>query len=122
MVKLIALIIKRKRYKAGRDIRFFIFSLLLFTVGYETFMLFEWLGISHMLDSFEDMVGALVPMMWVFVLYMFIQRNINNDIRNNEENMRITLHSIGDAVIATDTNGRITRMNPIAKTLPDGSQ
>ena len=116
---LIALIIMffGKRYKAGRDIRFFIFCLLLFTVGYETFMMFEWLGISHYLDSFEDMAGALIPMMWVFLLYMFIQRNINNDIRNNEENMRITLHSIGDAVIATDTHGRITRMNPIAENL-----
>jgi len=116
---LIALIIMLfgNRYRANPDIRFFIFSLLLFTVGYEAFMMFEWLGISHNLDSFEDMVGALIPMMWVFVLYMFIQRNINNDIRNNEENMRITLHSIGDAVIATDTHGRITRMNPIAENL-----
>jgi len=33
------------------------------------------------------------------------------------ENLRITLNSIGDAVIATDTEGRITRMNPIAETL-----
>jgi len=33
------------------------------------------------------------------------------------ENLRITLQSIGDAVIATDTEGRITRMNPIAETL-----
>jgi PAS domain S-box-containing protein len=33
------------------------------------------------------------------------------------ENLRITLDSIGDAVIAADGDGRITRMNPIAETL-----
>ncbi|MGD9949347.1 MAG: PAS domain-containing protein [Desulfobulbus sp.] len=33
------------------------------------------------------------------------------------ENLRITLNSIGDAVIATDTDGCVSRMNPIAETL-----
>lgn len=33
------------------------------------------------------------------------------------ENLRITLDSIGDAVIATDSDGRVSRMNPLAQTL-----
>jgi PAS domain S-box-containing protein len=37
--------------------------------------------------------------------------------RRSEENLRITLNSIGDAVIATDMDGRITRMNPVAEKL-----
>lgn len=35
-------------------------------------------------------------------------------LTQSEENLRITLNSIGDAVIATDRNGIITRMNAIA--------
>jgi two-component system, cell cycle sensor histidine kinase and response regulator CckA len=35
----------------------------------------------------------------------------------SEENLRITLDSIGDAVITTDARGRITRMNPVATEL-----
>ena len=35
----------------------------------------------------------------------------------SEENLEITLHSIGDAVIATDVNGHVTRMNPAAEQL-----
>ncbi len=45
-------------------------------------------------------------------------------LRRSEENLSITLQSIGDAVIATDAAGRITRMNPTAErftgwTLPE---
>ena len=38
-------------------------------------------------------------------------------LRESEENLAVTLHSIGDAVIATDAEGRVTRMNPMAERL-----
>jgi PAS domain S-box-containing protein len=38
-------------------------------------------------------------------------------LTDSQQNLAITLHSIGDAVIATDTAGRITRMNPVAERL-----
>ena len=38
-------------------------------------------------------------------------------LRSSEERLRITLGSIGDAVIATDTERRITSLNPIAEAL-----
>ncbi len=38
-------------------------------------------------------------------------------LAQSEENLRITLESIGDAVIATDTQGRVTRMNPVAEAM-----
>ncbi|NMB82717.1 MAG: PAS domain S-box protein, partial [Ignavibacteria bacterium] len=38
-------------------------------------------------------------------------------VRENEENLRITLNSIGDAVISTDENGMVVKMNPIAEKL-----
>ncbi|MBN2445835.1 MAG: PAS domain-containing protein [Phycisphaerae bacterium] len=42
-------------------------------------------------------------------------REAERKLRRNEENLRTTLDSIGDAVIATDTAGRVTRMNPVAE-------
>ena len=41
----------------------------------------------------------------------------SEELRKSEENLRITLNSIGDAVVATDTKGAITRMNPVAEAL-----
>ena len=38
-------------------------------------------------------------------------------LKDSEQNLAITLQSIGDAVIATDANGLITRMNPTAERL-----
>lgn len=38
-------------------------------------------------------------------------------LQQSEENLSRTLHSIGDGVIATDSDGRIVRMNPVAEKL-----
>jgi PAS domain S-box-containing protein len=38
-------------------------------------------------------------------------------LRRSEENLAVTLHSIGDAVLATDPEGRVTRMNSVAEKL-----
>ncbi len=38
-------------------------------------------------------------------------------LREREKNLEVTLNSIGDAVIVTDKQGLITRMNPVAESL-----
>jgi PAS domain S-box-containing protein len=45
------------------------------------------------------------------------RRAVEESLRESETSLAITLQSIGDAVIATDVNGRITRMNPVAERL-----
>ena len=39
------------------------------------------------------------------------------ELKDSQQNLAITLHSIGDAVIAADATGLITRMNPTAERL-----
>ena len=43
-------------------------------------------------------------------------------IRSREEKLAVTLNAIGDAVLATDAQRRITRLNPIAEKLTGWSQ
>jgi len=38
-------------------------------------------------------------------------------LRESEESLAATLHSIGDAMLATDIEGRVTRLNPVAEEL-----
>ncbi|WP_410499292.1 EAL domain-containing protein [Chitinibacter sp. S2-10] len=55
--------------------------------------------------------------------YILIRRQLREKeasqaaLRQSEESLSITLHSIGDAVLATDTAGCVTTMNPVAERL-----
>ncbi|MFO7817022.1 MAG: PAS domain S-box protein, partial [Desulfovibrionales bacterium] len=49
-------------------------------------------------------------------------RRREDSLRKSEENLRITLHSIGDAVIATDIEGAVARMNKVAQELTGWSE
>ncbi|WP_233505819.1 EAL domain-containing protein [Rhodoferax lacus] len=44
-------------------------------------------------------------------------RQSQQALATSEESLAITLYSIGDAVMATDAQGCVTRMNPVAETL-----
>ena len=50
-----------------------------------------------------------------------VQNNLlqkaNLTLRESEERLAVTLNSIGDAVIATDAQARVTRLNPVAERL-----
>ena len=62
----------------------------------------------------------------VLALDVTARQRAEDKLRQSEESLSITLQSIGDAVIATDATGLITRMNPTAErltgwTLPDAA-
>ena len=46
----------------------------------------------------------------------------NAHLQESEERLAVTLNSIGDAVIATDADGRVTRLNPFAEKLTGWTQ
>ena len=45
------------------------------------------------------------------------RKQIEKELKEREQDLRITLESIGDAVISTDMGGRVTRMNAVAQHL-----
>lgn len=59
------------------------------------------------LGTFEDITDRL---------------RVQEELRLSEENLRITLDAIGDAVIVTDISGCVTRMNPVAEKLTGWSE
>ncbi len=59
-----------------------------------------------LLESISRMIGRYLD-----------RKHYETRLTEREENLRITLNSIGDAVIATDLEGCISNMNPIAEKL-----
>ena len=62
------------------------------------------------------LVAAAVLALFVFLLNRQVHRK-TAALQESHQNLAITLNSIGDAVIATDSAGRITGMNPTAERL-----
>ena len=44
----------------------------------------------------------------------------NEELQQQREWFEVTLASIGDAVITTDVNAKITYLNPVAESMTDG--
>ncbi len=111
---ILILLISRNRTPIRQDIRVMALIVTFVTLAYVFFMLLEWMDINHGLESVEDFTGASIPLVWATCIYFFIQSALHEILTLNQENLRITLNSIGDAVIATDIMGVITRINPAA--------
>ncbi|HUG11216.1 MAG TPA: CHASE3 domain-containing protein [Opitutaceae bacterium] len=83
-------------------------------------------------DGEQTLVSLLVTLAVAvggfLILFLGIRREMNSRaraedaLRRSEESLSVTLHSIGDAVLATDTEGRVTRMNPVAENLTGWNQ
>ena len=73
--------------------------------------------IAKMLFAFANQLSEKAYSNLQLKLQIAERERANELLRESEENLSITLHSIGDGVIATDKSGLITMMNPIAEQL-----
>ncbi|MBW2247936.1 MAG: response regulator [Deltaproteobacteria bacterium] len=87
LAALIILLIGWKR-ALSRDVKLLTAGLFVFTSLYSFCLVLEWSGITQVLDPFEDLIGAIIPMWWAFIFYSFLQQLASNDLRESEERYR----------------------------------
>lgn len=81
----------------------------------------ELLEVSLNTAPIRDQKGKITGIM--ATMEVITQRKAaERNLLASEERLRTTLHSIGDAVITTDIEGRIERMNPVAEQLTAWSE
>ena len=78
---------------------------------------------SYWTTVLSILLPAIIGAVLIAVVFYLSQRNISRRqkasavLAEQKERLRTTLASIGDAVITTDTAGRITNLNPVAESL-----
>jgi PAS domain S-box-containing protein len=74
---------------------------------------------SFLTDFVANLIacGLLSSVSYVVVSDVNARKRAEEALRQQREWLQVTLSSIGDAVIATDTNGDVTFLNPVAESL-----
>ncbi len=72
--------------------------------------------------SFEQMRKAVQQQISNLNREIANRKETERQLSESEEDLRITLNSIGDGVIATDTSGNVTRINRVAESLTGWSR
>jgi diguanylate cyclase (GGDEF)-like protein/PAS domain S-box-containing protein len=78
---------------------------------------------ARQLTSSVGIIVGILLIVFLIITFLIIRRQFieievsHNELAESESKLSITLHSIGDAVVATDTEGRINRMNSVSEKL-----
>ena len=112
LASFIAMIVLLNNWKRAfiLHIRLLLACVLLFTLFYNFFLVMQWSGITDMLDPFEDLTGALIPMWWAFLLYGFWREKAENDVRDSENRYRRLFEQSNDIIIV-HKRGHIVDVN-----------
>jgi PAS domain S-box-containing protein len=73
-------------------------------------------------QTYWVLTPVLLTLMLSTVWFFHARRLALEKLRRNEESLAVTLYSIGDAVLATDTEGNLTWMNRVAEQLTGWTQ
>jgi PAS domain S-box-containing protein len=87
---IVALLLTGK-YRIRADTKLLIFSILFLLALYYSSMFVEWWGITDMLEPYEDFTGTLIPMMWIFLFYAFMQKISKIDLQESKKSLDMAL-------------------------------
>lgn len=72
--------------------------------------------LSHFPSYAIGLLSRLV-LLGPVVIFASSRRSVEKEVRRQRESLQVTLSSIGDAVITTDSKGQIVFLNPVAESL-----
>jgi PAS domain S-box-containing protein len=98
----------------GRGNRLLLACLIFCTLVYSLCLFAEWSRLYTGLDEFEDIIGALLPMWWAFVLYGFVKETAQRDLRESEQKFRAIFDQTFQFTGLLDLEGKVMAANKTA--------
>lgn len=83
----LVILVKGWRRSFRPDAGFLLGALVLFSMLYSICLFLQWSGTTSALDPVEDVIGALLPMMWAFFFYSYLQGVLTSDLRQSEHSL-----------------------------------
>ena len=113
LASLAALIVLLKGWKRALELKAkLVFTgLLVFTLSYGLCLFLEWSFGTKTWDRVEDIIGALIPMWWAFVIYAFLAGIVEEELREREARLQELFDEAPIGYHELDTEGRIMRVN-----------
>ena len=90
------------RHNQHKETRLQTICLLSFNLLYYIFMFLQWSNIDTELDELEDLTGALIPLWWAFVFYVFIHHIMVQDLSESETEFKTLFESANDGLLLMD--------------------
>lgn len=84
--------------------------------------LYQRLKINYYISVATMLLTVVIIFFILAFIYSYFQKNLFKSLWLSQEEIKITLYSIGDAVITTDKNGLIKNLNPVAEKLTGWSE
>jgi len=91
--------------------KFVFVGFLVFNMCYGLCLMIEWALGTLVFDRVEDIIGALIPMWWAFVIYAFLAGNVEQKLREREARLQELFDEAPIGYHELDTKGRIMRVN-----------
>ena len=70
------------------DAWWLVLGLLALTLFHDTSNVLEWSGITDILDNYEDYAGLVLPVMWFFLIFMFLKAQTDEALKKNEARLQ----------------------------------
>ena len=82
------LVVRRWKYRFSIITDFLLISIFFVISFYYLSNFLEWSEITDILVNVEDYVSILIPVLWIFFLNTYIQKNTEKELRKEEKNVR----------------------------------
>ena len=110
---IVALIVLWRSWKRtlSLNVKLLFLGLLVLLLLHDFSNVLEWAGITKALDTYEDFIEILVPVLWFLIFYAFLQELSANVLQESEQYFRTLLQTLHEDIMVIDSDYLITDVN-----------